>query len=147
MRLATLLIVPSSLMVLSTVACMATPAELKAVGATDSDATAGSDEDDASASLPPSTRSAPTDAAAGDTTTTTTKDAATSADAEADTAAPPPPPPPLLPSGSTCTLSSECAGGFCLPFSAGLRCTKACTKDFDCPNNNDCGANPRVCEL
>lgn len=63
------------------------------------------------------------------------------ADAKPDTGA-------LLPNGSPCVLPTQCAGLLCLPFKGkGLRCTKACTKDSDCPNNKDCGDDPAVCEI
>jgi hypothetical protein len=55
---------------------------------------------------------------------------------------------PLIPFGAPCLLSLQCATGLCLPFKdRGLRCTKICASDNDCPNNNDCGDTPRVCEI
>lgn len=54
----------------------------------------------------------------------------------------------LLQNGEPCSLPTQCAGGLCLPFKGkGLRCTKACTKDSQCPNNKNCNDSPAVCDI
>jgi hypothetical protein len=82
----------------------------------------------------PSETSAPLDAGATDATVeASTKDAS--------------PPTPKLAFGSACTDHAQCAGGICIPFEGkGLRCTKVCKSDSECPSN-DCKDDPEVCDV
>lgn len=88
---------------------------------------------------PPASSDAGTtsDAAApkGDAGTSTgTKDASTST--------------PKIGFGQPCTSHTQCADGLCLPFDGkGLRCTKTCNDDDDCPSDDCDGDTVKVCDI
>jgi hypothetical protein len=50
--------------------------------------------------------------------------------------------------GQPCTNHTQCADGLCLPFDGkGLRCTKACQDDSDCPSDDCDGDSVRICDV
>jgi hypothetical protein len=40
--------------------------------------------------------------------------------------------------GATCQSDTECAGGLCIPFQAGLKCSGPCITDAECPQGWSC---------
>jgi hypothetical protein len=73
------------------------------------------------------------DASAGKTDASTTKDAAA---------------PVKIAFGQPCTSHAQCADGLCLPFDGkGLRCTKTCQDDSDCPTDDCEGGSVGICDI
>jgi hypothetical protein len=147
MRFVEFLIVPGSLVVIGALSALVACSPAPIASLDDSDAGDQSGDglnlEDPSGDDPMPTTPVPTTNVAPQTDAGT---APVVTDAAVPDAAPPPPPT-LLPFGSTCTVSSGCADGLCLPFKDhGLRCTKICSSNSDCPSNS-CGDSPRICDL
>ncbi len=52
--------------------------------------------------------------------------------------------------GATCQSADECAGGLCIPFQSGLKCTGPCVNDSECPQGWSCSpwlsaSMPSIC--
>ncbi|MBM4355129.1 MAG: hypothetical protein FJ109_15330, partial [Deltaproteobacteria bacterium] len=52
--------------------------------------------------------------------------------------------------GATCQTAGECAGGLCIPFQTGLKCSGPCVSDSECPDTWSCApwisaSMPSIC--
>jgi hypothetical protein len=89
--------------------------------------------------------SAPTETSPPATNDAGVPDAAPAGDASAkDSTAPAP----KLGFGQPCSSHAQCADGLCLPFDGkGLRCTKTCQDDDDCPSDDCDGDDVKICDV